>query len=163
MNTTVDKAKAKVISEEIKQAVEAILAKHNLETTKISTGHGDWFEFKVQATAIQLGLNGVNLATKHALAYTKFGFTSYANGEATELTAPLGTKFTFRNAEYIFIGINGASKKNPIVIRSVVNGAEYGMPESGISLINEAAGTDDETCTCEIAFTGNCASCRSEA
>ena len=36
----VNKATAQAVSAEIKQAVEAILAKHNLEVTKLTTKYG---------------------------------------------------------------------------------------------------------------------------
>lgn len=140
MTTGISKQTAQAVTEEIQQALQVIFAKHNLEVGKISTGHGDWYEFKVQATAISLGLNGVNMASRYAVYYTKFGWTAYGeNFEATELTAPLGTKFSYNNRDVIFAGVDSAKKKFPIVVQDAQTGEVRLLPELAIPRINLAA------------------------
>lgn len=139
VTTQVDKATAKVVTEEIQEAVAAILAKHNLQPGKINFGYGDYYEIKVQAHAIELGLNGVNTASKYATYYTKFGWVAYGdNGEAQQLTAPLGTKFTYNNREVIFAGIDSAKRKFPIVVTDAQTGEIRLLTEAAIQRINLA-------------------------
>lgn len=135
----VSKEKAAAVSAEIKEAVEKILAKHELQIGQIRSGHGEWFEFKVTAEAIQQGPNGVNLASKEATYYTKFGFTAYDDDyKATELVAPLGTIFKNGTKEYVFSGVNPQKRKFPIQARRTSDGEMVGLPEAIIPVINMA-------------------------
>jgi len=137
---SVDKALANIVGTEIDKAVREILAKHGLEAGRTSIGCGEWFDYKIVATAVELGLNGVNLATKEAKYYTKFGFTAYLGGDddfvGTELTAVLGTRF---NGDYAFAGIDAKKRKNPIVALDIKTGKTVYFQESIIPRLNLAS------------------------
>jgi len=141
---TISKETASAVHKEIDEAVKAILAKHNLQVEKVSTGYGEWFDYKVTATPVQLGLNGVNLSSRDAMYYTKFGFTAYLGGDddfvGTELTAVLGTRF---RGCYYFAGIDAKKRKNPIVAIDSKTGKTVYFQESiipNLNLSSEQAG-----------------------
>lgn len=135
---TVSKEIARAITEELRKAAEEIFAKHGLQISKQTTGHGEWFDFRIEAVAIEEGLNGVNLASKEAIYFTKYGWTAYtSNFTPTELTAPLGTIFQDKAGdEFVFAGVDPKKKKNPIVLTRL--GKTYYAPESIIPALNEA-------------------------
>jgi hypothetical protein len=141
MNTNgISKETAGVVSAEIYEAVKAIFAKHNLEVSKSTSGHGDWFEFKVVGSPIAKGLNGVNMASKEATYYTKFGYSSYSEDfSELRLTAPLGTKFMWNNREVFFAGIDAAKRKFPIMVIEASTGKTLMLPDAAIGKINLAA------------------------
>lgn len=142
MTSTITKEKAQAVSTEIKQAVEEILTRHNMNLSQIRTGHGEWFEFKVTATAIDLGLNGVNMATKEAQYYQRFGWTVYGHGpdfKSEELIAPLGTMFTSQGKTYLFAGCAPSRKKYPIVATEVGKTEPIYFTETVVAKINKAA------------------------
>jgi hypothetical protein len=135
----ISKELASTVSKEIQQAVTDILKKHNLVVSKTSVGCGEWFDYKVTATALEEGPNGVNLSSKEAQYYTKFGYTSYDEEfQPTVLTAPLGTLFTVSKRVFAFGGIN-PKKKNCILGIEVLTGratAEYYFGETVVRVIN---------------------------
>jgi len=137
----ISKETGQAVAKEMDAAMRDILAKHGLEVGKVSTGHGEWFEFKVTAVAISLGDNGVNLSSKEATYYSKFGYTAYLGGDndftGTQLTAPLGT--LFYDGNYAFAGIDSKKKKNTIVAIRIADGKTVLFPESVIPTINHSA------------------------
>jgi hypothetical protein len=138
---TVSKETAQAVASEIDKAVRDILAKHGLESGKTSMGYGEWFDFKITATAVELGLNGVNLASKEATYYTKFGYTAYLGGDivsdtGTPLTAVLGTRF---QGDYFFAGIDAKKRKNPIVAIDRKTGKTVFFAENIIPRLNLAS------------------------
>jgi hypothetical protein len=137
MTTSIDKATAQAVATEIQEAILAILAKHNLQESKTVWKYGEWFEMKVEAIAVERGLNGVNLASKEAMYYTKFGWTAYDdNYNASELTAPLGTIFPMKGQNYAFAGIDPKKRKFPIYARRISDGVMVGITENMIPTIN---------------------------
>lgn len=142
MTTTnqVGKEIAQAITEELRKAAEEIFAKHGLQTTKQISKYGEWYDFRIEATAIEQGLNGVNLASKEAIYFTKYGWTAYASDfTPTELVAPLGTIFQDGPGrdEFVFAGVDPKKKKNPIVLIRL--GKTYYAPEAIIPALNKAA------------------------
>ena len=137
---SISKETASAVHKEIDEAVKAILAKHNLQVEKVSTGYGEWFDYKVTATPIALGLNGVNLSSRDATYFTKFGFTAYLGGDddftGTQLTAVLGTRF---HGDYYFAGVDAKKRKNPIVALDSKTGRIVYFQESIIPNINLAS------------------------
>lgn len=140
MTTThqVSKETAQAISAELRKAAEEIFAKHGLQTSKQVSKYGEWYDFRIEAVAIEEGLNGVNLASKEASYYSQYGWTAYASDfTPTELVAPLGTIYKDgRGDEFVFAGIDPKKKKNPIVLTRL--GKTYNAPESIISALNSA-------------------------
>lgn len=132
----ISKETAQTLSKEMDAAIRDILTKHGLEVGKVSMGYGEWFEFKVTAVAVSLGLNGVNLSSKEASYFTKFGYTAYDdNFNATQLTAPLGTRF---QGDYAFAGIDSKKRKNPIVALDLKTNKIVYFPEAVVARINLA-------------------------
>lgn len=142
MTTTIDKTKATQVAQEMKEAINAILAKHGLQVSATKMGYGEWYEYKVTAVAIAEGPNGVNLATKEAQYYEKFGWQVYGqapNFEVTELKAPLGTGFTHGGKKYAFAGVAPQRKKYPIVAINLATKEQVFFPEAVVPIINAFA------------------------
>ena len=136
---SVDKNTAQAVASEIDKAVREILAKHGLEAGKTSMGYGEWFDFKITATAVELGLNGVNLSSKEATYYKKFGYTHFqsaADFVGVQLTAVLGTRF---QGDYFFAGIDSKKRKNPIVAIDRKTGKTVFFPEAVVPRLNLAS------------------------
>lgn len=141
MTTThqVSKEIAQAITEELRKAAEEIFAKHGLQTTKQVSKYGEWYDFRIEAVAIEEGLNGVNLASKEASYYSQYGWTAYASDfTPTQLVAPLGTIFQDGPGrdQFVFAGVDPKKKKNPIVLTRL--GKTYYAPESIIPALNSA-------------------------
>ena len=149
----VTKAESQAISDEIKEAVLAILAKHGLVTEKIRTAYGDNYSFKIEAGKPKIGKNGVDLNSEAATYYTRYGYTSMGTGnwkevktekgthyvgDGTKLEAELGQEFQYGNKTYYFAGVN-PRKKLPIVAISAENGKFYALADAAVVLINESA------------------------
>lgn len=138
----VSKETAAQVAQEMKTAMEEILKRHNLDTQQVKWGHGDWFEFKITATAIELGPNGVNLATPEAQYYTKFGFSACQTGPiqsaVTELTAPLGTEIQVQGQTLYFAGIAPKRRKFPIAVINA-SGEMMFLSEASVATLNKNA------------------------
>jgi len=137
----VSKETATQVAQEMKTAMEEILKRHNLDTQQVKWGHGDWFEWKITATAIELGPNGVNLATPEAQYYTKFGFSAYGqapNFTQTELTAPLGTEIQVQGQTLYFAGIAPKKRKFPIAVINA-SGEMMFLTEASVATLNKNA------------------------
>lgn len=136
----VTKEQAVSITAEIKTAVDAILAKHGLSDPKVKSNYGDYYRFTLEACAKNEGDNGVNLSSKEATYFTKFGYTAYdEKWVATELVAPLGTLFTVKGVEYAFGGIASSRKKYPIVGISTADGRTMLFTDAVVAKINASA------------------------
>lgn len=138
----VSKETATQVAQEMKTAMEEILKRHNLDSQQVKWGHGDWFEFKITATAIELGPNGVNLATPEAQYYTKFGFSAHQTGPiqsaVTELTAPLGTEIQVQGQTLYFAGIAPKRRKFPIAVINA-SGEMMFLSEASVATLNKNA------------------------
>lgn len=129
----VTKAQASVISNEIQAAVDAILSKHGLVAGKVRTTYGDMFAFKVEATPLVKGENGVNLESIEAKDYLRFG-NSYGLNAGL-----LGKKFVSNGDEYVFAGIAISRKKYPIVATKVLTGTTMFFTETVKTKLNALA------------------------
>lgn len=140
---TVDKAVAQAIATEAKEALSAILAKHGMEASGFKWSYGDWMEVKLTAVPVQKGENGVNLSSKEAQYYTKFGWEVYSAdfSECIALTAPLGTRFNAGRPlqDYAFAGVDSKKRKNPIVAIDLTTGKTVYFAETVVTRINLAA------------------------
>lgn len=119
----VAKAQASEISVEIKAAVEAILAKHGMELTKVQTTYGDVYGFKCEGSPLVKGENGINMESKEAQAYKRFA-TSYGLPEGL-----LGKKFTSKGREFAFAGIAPSRSKFPFAAMNLLEGRMYFFTE----------------------------------
>jgi len=128
----VTKKQAADISAEIKVAVEAILKKHGMATSKISTNYGDIYRFKVDAAPLTLGANGVNITSPEAEAYTTLG------GAYGLKPGLLGKVFKSNGTEYAFAGIATSRSKYPLMAVNPLDGKHYFFTESIVERINAA-------------------------
>lgn len=141
----VSKEQGQKLAQEIKQAVEEILKREglSLETTKL--GYGEWFEYKIKAVSVELGPNGVNLASPEAIYYTKFGFTAHTYDEnatpawsVQELTAPLGTQIQVKGQTLSFAGIAPQRRKYPIAMLDQAGEMVF-ISEAMVARLNNAS------------------------
>lgn len=140
----INKETANAVATEIDAAVRDILAKHGLQAGKTTIGCGEWFDYKIVATALTLGENGVNLTSKEATYYTKFGYTAYAGEDdftGIELTAPLGTRFSGGQPlkDYAFAGVDTKKRKNPIMALDLSTGKTVYFADAIVKRVNLAA------------------------
>jgi hypothetical protein len=137
---SVSKELAVEVAAEIKKAVEAILASHGMAKPKVKTTFGDIFKFTIESSVEQKDPSGVNINSAEAVYYTRFGHVVYDDDfKATELVAPLGTKFTSGGVEYAFAGINSRKPKFSISVVRVSDGATLGMTDTVVPLLNRTA------------------------
>ena len=71
--TAVSKSLAEEITNELEKAAVAIFAKHGLERGKVSIKYGQLYSLKIEAQPVEIGPNGVNLASVEARDYIRFG------------------------------------------------------------------------------------------
>jgi hypothetical protein len=135
---SVSKETANAVAKELQTVITEVLAKHGLSAPKVSIGYGEWFDMKIVSSALTLGPNGVNLTSKEATYYTKFGHTYYKSEgdfEGTELKAPLGMLFG-PDMKYAFAGIDSKKRKNPIVALDTTTGKIVFFEESIVTRLN---------------------------
>ena len=140
---TISKAQSEVLISELKPAIEAILARHGMDT-KFAWKYGAWFELKLTATSVEEGPNGVNLGSPEAQYFTKFGYTTYepiaaVMSGAVSLDAPLGTLFVSSGKTSAFAGIAAKRSKYPIVGRNVADGSITFFTDAIVRKLNGAA------------------------
>lgn len=129
--TQISKAKAQLIIDELEPILKAAMAKHGLDVPKLKWNYGDYFGLKLEAASVELGDNGVNMASPEAQYFTRFGFDG--------VTAPLGTTFTNKGSVYAFIGIAAKRSKYPIAVVNQETGARSFFPEGIIPILNRSA------------------------
>jgi hypothetical protein len=106
---TVAREDARAVSEEIKAAVEAILAARGME-------------IKLEASPVVRGEGGVNLESPYAKAYKRF-HESY--GLKSGL---LGKSFVNNGRSFVFTGIATSRSKYPLAAVSEDSGDTYFFP-----------------------------------
>jgi hypothetical protein len=140
----VAKATAQAVSAEIKQAVEAILAKHNLEVTKLTTKYGDSFGFNLQASPLNLNEDGINMSSQEVINFQRFGYSAFIGnclgagmGDIVEVTATIGTKVTVKGKMYAFAGVRSRGK-DKLVFKCITDGKTYVFPDTMVPFLNKA-------------------------
>jgi hypothetical protein len=134
----VTKATAQAVAQEIKTAVTAVLAKHNLQEGSISIKYGDSFKFTVEGFAVEL-VNGVNMKSPDVIAYEKFGHVGFINEKSCVLFAKIGTEFTANGAKFKFAGIRARGKNRIIGVLATDSSSQFIFSDSIIPKLNEAS------------------------
>ncbi len=115
----VPQTEASIITAEIRAAVDAVLDRHGLKAGRMSTRYGDRYEFKIEASPVTEGPNGVNLTSPEATAYlasAKFhGFDPDA----------LGKEFLLHGKFYVFEGELRRNHKYRWLFREVSTGKNF--------------------------------------
>jgi hypothetical protein len=128
---TIEKSTALAVMNELEDEINRVLAKHGLAEAQLKCKYGVGFELKITSSKLILSDNGVNLGSREAQYYTNFGYMG--------LHAPLGTKFSNRGSDYIFIGISPSRRKFPIAARNLTEGTNVFFPDGICRVIDEAA------------------------
>jgi hypothetical protein len=107
----IDKQTAKTISAELKEAAEAVFAKHGLTLDKISTNYGELYRFKVEAHVADVDEDGVDRNSSFAVAFlawpSQFGLTAEA----------LGKQATINGKAWTFAGVAATRRKYPLAFK----------------------------------------------
>ncbi len=116
----VTKQQSRAITEEISEAVKAILSKHGLAAPEIKTTYGDYYQLRIKSTPLAEGPNGVNLNSPEAQAYAR-------DAEWNDALDPnaLGRKFDVRGEEFIFTGSLVRGQKYVYAATKVSDGKSY--------------------------------------
>lgn len=123
----VSREAARLITEEINTAVQAILARHGLEAGKSSSGYGDYYQFKITANAVQLNERGVNLQSNEAQAWLVNAFQYNFTREQAE--AALGKTFTSKGKTMKFLGFESRRPKFPVYAEDTATGERFFLTE----------------------------------
>lgn len=113
----VDKKTAQAVTAEITAEIDAILARHGLTRGRMSTKYGDAYSLTINAEALCLGANGVNLSSKEAQDYELYA-ASYGLPQGL-----LGKMFNVNGVSYAFAGLAVRRSKYPIYVRNLETGA----------------------------------------
>lgn len=128
---TVDKVKLQAVVDDLKPYIEATLQQHGFAKPDFSWTYGASLGLKLSADLLKEGPEGINLGSKEAQHYLKFGFP--------QLNADLGTVFHVRGETYVFAGIAASRRKFPIYVKNYETGAYSFFTEQAASVINAAA------------------------
>ena len=141
--TKITRGIALEVTNEIKVAIDEIFARRGLAAPTLKTTYGDsLYKLTIETTPEVLNESGINLKSKEALYYTRYGFTDYHGAIPTNLTAPLGTRFTSKGETYAFAGIAASRSKYPVVGINVDTNQTTFFTSAIIGRINSAGGEE---------------------
>lgn len=137
---TITRGVALEVTNEIKAAIDEIFARRGFAAPTLKTTYGDsLYKLAIETTPEVLNESGINLKSKEALHYTRYGFTDYDGATPINLTAPLGTRFTSKGETYAFAGIAASRSKYPIVGINVDTNQTTFFTAAIVGRINDAA------------------------
>ncbi len=129
----VSRDQARIISQEIQTAVEAILKKHNLKIQKQSSKYGTAYDYKVSAVAVKL-VNGINMSSVEAQQWVANAGWAYDVANAEDV---LGADFISGGVNYRLAGCNLNKTAKPILILDVKTGKEYWASKNILNAISK--------------------------
>lgn len=129
----VSREQARIISQEIQIAVEAILKKHNLKIEKQSSKYGTAYDYKVSAVAVKL-VNGVNISSVEAQQWVANAGWAYDVANADDV---LGAEFISGGVSYRLAGCNLNKTAKPILIVDIKTGKEYWASKNILNAISK--------------------------
>ena len=140
---TITRGIALEVTNEIKAAIDEIFARRGFAAPKLKTTYGDsLYKLAIETTPEVLNESGINLKSKEALYYTRYGFTDYDGATPIKLTAPLGTRFTSKGETYAFAGIAASRSKYPIVGINVDTNQTTFFTAAIVGRVNSAGGEE---------------------
>jgi len=117
----VSKEVAQKVTTELHKDIEKVLAKHGLELSKVLTKYGDIFSVKVEAVAVEVGQNGVNLASLEAQTFLMSAkYMGVKNPEKE-----LGSIVSFEGRQVIIKGLSPNARRNNVLVREIKTGRDY--------------------------------------
>lgn len=141
----IDKKLAAKVLEELKAAANDIFAANGLSEANVRASYGDSLKITLEACENAVDESGINMKSKEAMYYSRFGFTSFAGASPKKLVAPLGTKFTSRGREFIFAGIAASRKKYPVYCIELETNEVRLFSDAVVDVINRAAELESST------------------
>jgi hypothetical protein len=124
-DNAVSKAQAKAVSDEIMSAIKPILDKHGLMLSKTASKYGIHYEIKIVAANVDLGKNGVNLASPEAREWVLYSFQyGLTQTQAKDLLGEV----IYTNAKVgdcVLVGYNGRKHKHPVIVKSLRDEKQY--------------------------------------
>jgi hypothetical protein len=128
------------VTNEIKAAIDGIFARRGFASPTLKTTYGDnLYKLAIETTPDVRNESGINLKSKEALYYTRYGFTDYDGATPRKLTAPLGTWFVSKGENYTFAGIAASRSKYPIVGINLDTNETTFFTAAIVGRINDAA------------------------
>jgi hypothetical protein len=124
----ISRAEARLVTDEIKAAVTAILDAHDLTVGDIRSNYGDNYGFKVTATKVALGDDGFDYGTKEAQEWMLYGRSL----DFEDPKSVLGKVVTMRGIEYTYMGYSGRSPKYPLRFKRTSDGKTYKFTETAL-------------------------------
>jgi len=120
---------------EVAAAVAEIYARHGLTQPTIKSVYGPSAKLTLEAQLETLGEGGVNLTSREADEYERYG-------ETMGLTAgALGKEFTYGGKRYVFTGINLGRPKFPLCAREVGGKqGQFKLGRTAVEAVNAAVG-----------------------
>lgn len=131
----VGRDQARAITAEITKAVTAILEKHGLVSGRVSSKYGYLYSFKIDASQLTKGLNGVNTTSKGALDWVQNSWKHQAEYGFTDAKSLIGKKFVYNFRDFIFIGYNAKRSKFPLEATEISTDKRYKLPIQALKLI----------------------------
>ncbi|CAB4157641.1 hypothetical protein UFOVP688_38 [uncultured Caudovirales phage] len=117
----VSKEVAQQVTTELHKDIEKVLAKHGLELSKVLTKYGNIFSIKVEAIAVEVGQNGVNLASVEAQTFLMSArYMGVKNPEKE-----LGSVVSFEGRQVIIKGLSPNARRNNVLVKEIKTGRDY--------------------------------------
>lgn len=121
---SITKTEAKALTDELTEAINAVLAKHGMAMSNPRTGYGFAYSLKFDATTVTL-VNGVNVDTADAVLLK-------AHAELLGLPADcVGRSFTANGKTYTVAGYRPKARTRPILVRGD-DGKDYVFPLTAV-------------------------------
>jgi hypothetical protein len=135
----IDKVLAAKVLEELKAAANTVFAANGLSEANVRATYGDVLKITLETCENAVDESGINMKSKEAMYYLRFGFTSFSSATPEKLVAPLGTRFTSRGREFVFAGIAATRKKYPVYCVETETNEVRLFSDAVVTTINRAA------------------------
>jgi hypothetical protein len=135
----VTKEVAQSISRQLSELAEKLLAEQGLKLNKVKSNFGDLYKFTIEATAVQLSDDGIDMGSDHVVRYQRNGYIGWVNDNYASLTAPVGTRFQIRGKEYALVGTRARGTQK-IIAKEIGADRYVTLGDSVITAINARAG-----------------------
>ena len=109
-NDEITRLLASEVTEAIKQVANDIFDKNNLVMSSVTTKYGTHYQVSISADAVQIGKNGVNVASKDAYLFSLYAWQYNLNDDA------LGNEATINGKKWRLAGLQVKANKHKLVV-----------------------------------------------
>lgn len=109
-NDEVTRSLASEVTEAIKRVANDIFDKNNLVMSSINTKYGTHYQVIISADAVEIGKNGVNIASKDAYLFSLYAWQYSLTNDA------LGNEATINGKKWRLAGLQVKANKHKLVI-----------------------------------------------